>query len=167
MKPYESITEMINRLNALLTTLRKLGKHYSKEDVNTKILRVLPNNNWESRVTSIEKSHELSKLSTNILIGKLLTHELILRQKEEEQQEPSNLCFMALEDAFKVPLLSNSSCDYFCDDMCDGELDDDKELDDNSSLIRKLVLKCQKLLLKKKVYKQKFSKLSNNFEDFN
>ena len=86
MKPYESITEMTNRLNALLTTLRKLGKHYSKEDVNTKILRVLPKNDWESRVTSIEESHDLSKLSTDILIGKLLTHELILRQREEEQQ---------------------------------------------------------------------------------
>ena len=76
---------MTNRLNALLTTLRKLGKHYSKEDVNTKILRVLPKNDWESRVTSIEESHDLSKLSTDILIGKLLTHELILRQSEEEQ----------------------------------------------------------------------------------
>ena len=86
MKPYESITEMTNRLNALLTTLRKLGKHYSKEDVNTKILRVLPKNDWESRVTSIEESHDLSKLSTDILIGKLLTHDLILRQREEEKQ---------------------------------------------------------------------------------
>ena len=67
---------------------------------------------------------------------------------------------MAMEDAFEVPLLSNSSCDYSYDDMCDGEPDDDDELDDdddelddNSSLIRKLFLKCQKLLLKKKVYK--------------
>ena len=68
---------------------------------------------------------------------------------------------MAMEDAFEVALLSNSSCV----DICDSELDDDKELDDNSSLIRKLFLKCQRLLLKKKVYKQKFSKLSNNFED--
>ena len=56
---------------------------------------------------------------------------------------------MALEDAFEVPLLSNSSCD----NMCDGELDDDEEFDNNSSLIRKLFLKYQKLLLKKKVYK--------------
>ena len=84
MKPYESITEMTNRLNALLTTLRKLGKHYCKEDVNTKILRVLPKNDWESRVTSIEESDNLSKLSTDILIGKLLNHELILKQREEE-----------------------------------------------------------------------------------
>ena len=100
MKPYESITEMTNRLNALLTTLRKLGKHYSKEDVNTKILRVLPKNDWESRVTSIEESHDLSKLSTDILIGKLLTHELILRQREEEQQSKNkkSLALKASQD---------------------------------------------------------------------
>ena len=42
-----------------------------------------------------------------------------------------------MEDAFEVSLLSNSSCD----DMCDDELNDDEELDDNSSLIRKLFLK--------------------------
>ena len=79
MKPDESITEMKNRLNALLTTLGKLGKHYSKEEINTKILIVLPKKDWESRVTSIEESYNLSKLSTNILIGKLLTYELTLR----------------------------------------------------------------------------------------
>ena len=55
---------------------------------------------------------------------------------------------MALEDAFEVPLLSNSSCDN-----CDDELDDDEDLDDESFFVRKLVLKCQKLLSKKKVYK--------------
>ena len=53
---------------------------------------------------------------------------------------------MALEDAFEVPLLSNSSCGYLCDD----EFDEDEEVDNKSSLIRKLFLRCQKLLLKKK-----------------
>ena len=33
IKPHESITEMTNRLSALLTTLKKLGKHFSKEEV--------------------------------------------------------------------------------------------------------------------------------------
>ena len=72
---------------------------------------------------------------------------------------------MALEDAFEVPLLSNSSHDYSCDDKCDSELDDDEKFNDNNSLVRKLFLKCQQLFLKKNVYKQKVSKLSNNFED--
>ena len=64
-----------------------------------------------------------------------------------------------MEDKFEVPFLSNSSYYNSYDNLYDNELDD------NSSLIRKLFLKCQKLLLKKKVYKQKFSKLSKSFGD--
>ena len=64
-----------------------LEKHYAKEEVNTKILRVLPKKDWESKVTSIEEAHNLFKLSTNILFGKLLIYELTLRQIEEENKE--------------------------------------------------------------------------------
>ena len=42
MKPQEPIIEITNRLNALVTTLRKLGKIFTKEEVNNKILRILP-----------------------------------------------------------------------------------------------------------------------------
>ena len=56
MKPHESIMEMINRLNALLTTLQKLEKYFSKEKINNKILRILPKKDWESWVTSIEEA---------------------------------------------------------------------------------------------------------------
>ena len=87
MKPHESITEMTNCLNALLTTLKKLGKHFSKEEVNNKILRILPKKDWESRVTSIEEAQDLAILSTDVLIGKLLTHELTIKQRGEEQEE--------------------------------------------------------------------------------
>ena len=66
--------------------MRKLGKYYSKEDVNTKILRVLTKKDWESKVTSIEESHDLSKILTDILIGKLLTHELTLRQRKKSNK---------------------------------------------------------------------------------
>ena len=87
MKPHESITEMTNRLKALLTTLKKLRKYFSKEEVNNKILRILPKKDWESRVTSIEEAQDLSTLLTYMLIGKLLTHELIIKQRGEEQEE--------------------------------------------------------------------------------
>ena len=56
MKPNETITEMTNCLNALFTTLRKLGKPFTKKEVNNKILRILPKKDWESRVTSIEEA---------------------------------------------------------------------------------------------------------------
>ena len=41
MKSHESIMKMTNRLNDLLTTLKKLEKHFSKEEINNKILRIL------------------------------------------------------------------------------------------------------------------------------
>ena len=83
MKPHETITEMTNRLNALVATLRKLGKPLSKEEVNNKILRILPQKDWESRVTSIEEAQDLVNLITDVLIGKLLTHELTIKQRGE------------------------------------------------------------------------------------
>ena len=42
MKPNKTIIDMTIRLNALITTLRKLGKPFTKEEVNKKILRILP-----------------------------------------------------------------------------------------------------------------------------
>ena len=84
IKPHESIMEMINRLMALLTTLKKLKKHFSKEEVNNKIIRILLKKDWKSLVTSIEEAQDLSTLLTNILIGKLLTHELTIKQRGEE-----------------------------------------------------------------------------------
>ena len=62
-----------------INNLEEVGQAYSKEDINTKILRALPKKDWESKVTSIEESRNLSKLSIDILIGKLLTHELMLK----------------------------------------------------------------------------------------
>ena len=56
MKPQESITEMTNCLDAHVTTLKKLDKYFTKEEVNNKILRILPKQDWESRVTSIEEA---------------------------------------------------------------------------------------------------------------
>ena len=79
MKPHESIMEMTNRLNALLITLKKLGKYFSKEEVNNKILRILPKKDWESRVISIKEAQDPTILSTDVLIRKLLTHELTIK----------------------------------------------------------------------------------------
>ena len=85
MKPHETITEMTNSLNAFITTLRKLGKPFTKEEVNNKILRILPKKDWESRVTSIKEVQDLSTLSTDILIGKLLTYKLTIKQRGDDQ----------------------------------------------------------------------------------
>ena len=78
---------MTNHLNALVTTLKKLGKHFTKEEVNNKILRILPKKDWKSRVTSIKEAQDLATLLTDVFIGKLLTHELTIKQRGKEQEE--------------------------------------------------------------------------------
>ena len=72
MKPHETITEMTNRLNALVTTLRKLGEPFTKEEVNNKILRILPKKDWESRVTSIEEAQDLANFQPMCLLVSFL-----------------------------------------------------------------------------------------------
>ena len=74
IKPHKSIIKMTNSLNALLTTLKKLRKYFSKKEVNNKIIRILLKKDWESRVTSIKEAQDLSTLSTGLLIEKLLTY---------------------------------------------------------------------------------------------
>ena len=63
---------------------------------------------------------------------------------------------MALEDKNKVPSISNSSCDDYC------EYDDDN---DESSIASKLMHKYTSLLSRKKFYKYKFTSLTKEFED--
>ena len=119
MKPHETITEMTNHLNALVTTLRKLGKPFTKEEVNNKILRILPKKNWESRVTSIEEAQDLANLLTDVLIGKLLTHELSIKQRGEEQVKK--------EDKKKAIVLK-ASLKVNEEDPNEGSSDDDVEI---------------------------------------
>ena len=42
MKAYEKISDMYSRLITLINSMRKLGKNFSNEDVNNKILMSLP-----------------------------------------------------------------------------------------------------------------------------
>ena len=42
MKPYEKISDMYSRLITLINSIRKLGKKFSNENVNNKILMSLP-----------------------------------------------------------------------------------------------------------------------------
>ena len=56
---------MTNRLNTLLTTLKKLDKYFTKEEVNNKVLRILPKKDYESQITLIEEAQDLSTFSTD------------------------------------------------------------------------------------------------------
>ena len=67
MKPQELITKMTNRLNALVTTLKKLEKYFTKKEVNNKILRIILKKDWKSQVNSIEEAQDLTTLDSKLL----------------------------------------------------------------------------------------------------
>ena len=86
-KPNERVTDMTNRIMDIITNLKKLGKIYSKTDINHKILRALPKKLWESKVTSIKEANDLSVLAHDELIGKLLTYEMENDEDEKEDKK--------------------------------------------------------------------------------
>ena len=71
---------------------------------------------------------------------------------------------MALEDKNKVPLISNSSCDDYCDDDDDDDNDNDDD-DDESLITSKLMHKYTSLLSRKQFYKYKFTSLTKEFKN--
>ena len=93
-KPHERVTNMTNRIMDIIPNLKKLGKVYSKADINHKILKALPKKLQESKVTSIKEANDLSILAHDELIGKLLTYEM---ENDEDENEGNNksLAFQA------------------------------------------------------------------------
>lgn len=73
---------------------------------------------------------------------------------------------MALEDDIEVPSPFNSFFN-FDDDNCDDDNynDDDDDNDDETSLVRKLMSKCNSLLARKNHYKHKLTSLTKEFEN--
>ncbi|XP_055959634.1 uncharacterized protein LOC126655698 isoform X1 [Mercurialis annua] len=106
----ENVTEMTNRLLQIVRTLRKYDKICSKKDVNDKILYSLPNG-FEARVTAIIEAHDLSKLNTDELIGKLIAHEMTYGKDELKEKKMKCLeiskCKMEANNSL-MPLFNGS-----------------------------------------------------------
>ena len=82
-------------------------------------MRPSPKNDWEYRVTSIKEAQDLANLPTDVLIGKLLTHELSIKQRGNEQIEK--------EDKRKAIALKASQ-EASDEDPNEGSSDDDVEI---------------------------------------
>ena len=85
MKPYEKIRDMYNRFITVINSMRKLGKKFSNDNVNNKILMSLPQKVWKDKMALIKEANDLSILPTDELLGKLLTHEIQRNQVVEEE----------------------------------------------------------------------------------
>jgi len=63
-----------------------------------KILRCLPKNKWGPKVTAIEEVQDLKTLALDDLLGKLLTHEIHLKEDEEEVQPKRGVAFKTTKE---------------------------------------------------------------------
>ncbi|GJX15170.1 retrovirus-related pol polyprotein from transposon TNT 1-94 [Tanacetum coccineum] len=75
----ESIDSAFARFNTIITSLKALDEGYSSKNYVRKSLRVL-HPKWRAKVTTIEKSKDLTSLSLDELIGNLKVHEMIIKK---------------------------------------------------------------------------------------
>ncbi|GKC49061.1 hypothetical protein Tco_1071806 [Tanacetum coccineum] len=70
------------RFNTIITSLKALDESFSSRNHVRKFLRALPSK-WRPKVTAIEESNDLSKLSLDELVGNLKVYELVLEKDLE------------------------------------------------------------------------------------
>ena len=87
MQTDESIKDMFTRFTDITNNLKSLGKTYTNEEMVRKILRCLPKSKWGPKVTAIEEAQDLKKLELDDLLGKLLTHEIHLKEDDGESSK--------------------------------------------------------------------------------
>ena len=87
MLPGESIVALQKRFVHLTNHLIALGKTFTNDDLNLKVLRSLTRE-WKPKVTAISEKKSLSTMTSASLFGKLQEHELELgRLEKHESQE--------------------------------------------------------------------------------
>ena len=85
MKTDENISEMSTRFTNIMNCLKALGKFYTNEENVRKILRSLPKR-WEAKKTAIYEARDLKVLTLDELFGSLMTYELEMNSKMEEEE---------------------------------------------------------------------------------
>lgn len=82
MQSGETILDLLKRFTHLTNHLMELGKIFTNDDFNIKLLRSLTRA-WQSKVTIIFENKILSKISSTTLFIKLQEHELELERPEK------------------------------------------------------------------------------------
>ena len=135
----KSITAMFTRFTDIINGLKSLGKSYTNSELVRKILRSLPRT-WEAKVTAIQEAKDLNTLPLEELLGSLMTHELSMKQHQEDEVKKKRT----------IALKSTTSPDYETDES------EDEEQDEEMALITR---KFKKFLRKRKQgMRKKFTK---------
>ena len=83
MNANESISDMYSRLQDITHPLMQLGESISEFDIVSKILNSL-NNEWERKALAIEEANDLSKLKVKELIDNLMSYEVSLMARKQQ-----------------------------------------------------------------------------------
>ncbi|GJZ33841.1 retrovirus-related pol polyprotein from transposon TNT 1-94 [Tanacetum coccineum] len=78
----ETIDCAFASFNTIITSLKALDESFSSRNHVRKFLRALPSK-WQPKVTAIEESKDLSKLSLDKLVGNLKVYEVVLEKDLE------------------------------------------------------------------------------------
>ncbi|GKC21750.1 hypothetical protein Tco_1023900 [Tanacetum coccineum] len=81
----ETIDCAFSRFNTIITSLKALDESFSSRNHVRKFSRALPSK-WRPKVTAIEESKDLSKLSLDELVGNLKVYEVVLEKDLESEK---------------------------------------------------------------------------------
>lgn len=100
MEPNETISCMFTRFTDIINGLKNLGKSYTNSKLVRKILRSLPKI-WEAKVTAIVEAKDLNTLALEELLGSLMTHELTMKQHEEDVPKKKTIALKAISSNYE------------------------------------------------------------------
>ena len=80
------LAQMFARFNTITNDLSALGKSYTWTELVNKVIRSLPKA-YQSKVVAIRETRDLSKLPLEELMGSLMTHEIMMRNHDKDENE--------------------------------------------------------------------------------
>ncbi|GJV78337.1 hypothetical protein Tco_1509921 [Tanacetum coccineum] len=98
----ESIDNAFAKFNTIITSLKVLDESFSSKNFVRKFLRAL-HPKWRAKVTTIEKSKNLTTLSLDELIGNLKVYEEVIKKDSEtvksKREQSRSIALKARKDS--------------------------------------------------------------------
>ncbi|PON99439.1 hypothetical protein TorRG33x02_046060 [Trema orientale] len=107
---------MFTRFTTIINSLGALEKIFLNSELVSKILRSL-SRAYRSKVVAIEEAKELSKLPLEELMGSLMTHEILMKETNEDKIEKKKKKGIALKAAIQE---NNEEEEEFADSELEG-----------------------------------------------
>ena len=92
----ETIAQMFDRFTVITNDLNALGKSYTLTELVNKILMSLPKA-YQSKVVAIREARDISKLSLEELMGSLMTHEIMMKDHDKDEEKDKKKKTVALK----------------------------------------------------------------------